>query len=68
MNDARLRRLAECIHNLGPRPLFEMLRELDAGAELGPTLEVYAELQARIDFIRELGGDRLPVLRAVRGS
>jgi hypothetical protein len=67
MTDARLRQLAGRIHALGPRPLYELLRELDAGAELGPALEAYADLHGCIDFICALGGDRLPGLRTVGG-
>jgi hypothetical protein len=60
---ARLRYLAGRIHALGPRPLYELLRQLDAGAELHPTLEAYARLPAK--FIAAHGGDRLMPLRAV---
>ena len=61
--DVRLRYLAGCIHGLGPRPLYELLRQLDAGADLHPTLEAYARLPA--EFIAAHGGDRLMPLRAV---
>ena len=61
--DVRLRYLAARIHGLGPRPLYELLRQLDAGAELHPTLEAYARLPAK--FIAAHGGDRLMPLRAV---
>jgi hypothetical protein len=57
----RLAHLARRIHTLGPRPLYELLREREAGAPLHERLEKYAALPA--DFIRELGGDRLPVVR-----
>jgi hypothetical protein len=67
MTDARLRLLAGRVHALGERPLYEMLRELDAGAELGPTLEVYAKLDGYADFILMHGGDRLPGLRTLGG-
>ena len=55
--DARLRHLAAQIYALGPRPLYELLRELDAGAPLRPRLEAYARLQA--SFIRANNGDEL---------
>jgi hypothetical protein len=62
--DARLRRLAALVHQLGPRPLFELLRELVAGADPLARVERYAELDA--DIIEALGGDRFPdLLRAV---
>ena len=64
--DARLRYLAGRIHALGERPLFELLRELDGGADLHPTLEAYARLPA--EFIAAHGGDRLIPLRAVDGG
>jgi hypothetical protein len=38
--------------------LYELLRELEAGAPPHERLEKYAALPS--DFIRELGGDRLP--------
>jgi hypothetical protein len=50
---ARLRRLAERLHALGPRPLFEFLREIVAGADPMARLERYAELE-RGDDIRTL--------------
>jgi hypothetical protein len=61
--DARLRHLAPKVHALGPRPLFELLRELRDGANLAATVESYAKLPG--DFIRMLGGDKIPPLRAV---
>jgi hypothetical protein len=60
----RLRHLARRIHALGERPLFELLRELEAGAPLRPRLERYAELSA--DVVERLGADRLPIARVVR--
>jgi hypothetical protein len=55
----RLRHLARRIHQLGPRPLFELLRELEAGANFHDSLEGHAALDA--DLIHELGADRLPL-------
>jgi hypothetical protein len=60
---ARMRRLAQQIHTLGPRPLYEPLKELQAGAPLEERLERYAALSEMAPFIRALGGDRLPVAR-----
>jgi hypothetical protein len=57
---ARLKRLAATIHRLGPRPLFELLREVEAGSDLLRTLERYARLEPLTDFIVHLKGDQLP--------
>jgi hypothetical protein len=57
--DVRLRRLARQIHTLGERPLFELFRELNAGADLHPTLEIYARIAHLADFIRAQDGDHL---------
>ena len=59
----RLRQLARRIHALGPRPLYELLRDLEAGAPLHERLERYAALPA--DFIKALDGDRLPTLQSI---
>lgn len=61
--DARLRHLARRLHALGERPLYELLRELAAGADLIERLEVYADLPG--DLIAAFNGDRLPELRAI---
>ena len=62
--DARLRRLASLIHNLGERPLYELLREILAGRDPLARIERYAQLDA--DIVEALGADRLPDLRAVQ--
>jgi hypothetical protein len=54
----RVRHLAERIHSLGPRPLFQLCCELVGGAPVMPRLETYAALDR--DVIRELGGDQFP--------
>jgi hypothetical protein len=64
----RLRYLAGRIHALGPRPLYELFRELDRGAPLSPALERYADLSAYRDFIRALDGDRLSQPRVLEGG
>jgi hypothetical protein len=64
----RLRHLARQIHELGERPLYELFRELEQGADLLPTLEAYARLAPFAQFIAENGGDRLPQPRSVGGS
>jgi hypothetical protein len=63
----RLACLTRAIHRLGPRPLLELFVELAAGAELQRTLERYAGLARYGDFIKQLGGDRLPSPRIVAG-
>jgi hypothetical protein len=57
---ARLQYLASRIHKLGPRPLFELLRELALGADLMFVLERYARIAPLAGFITQLNGDRLP--------
>jgi hypothetical protein len=56
--DLRLRRLAAALHELGPRPIYEFLREIEDGADLRARLEVYAALPA--GFVRANGGDKFP--------
>ena len=58
--EARLRYLAAQIHPLGPRPLFELFREIEAGSDFLRTLENYARLSSLVDFISCLDGDQLP--------
>ena len=57
--DVRLQYLAARLHVLGPRPIYELLRELAAGADLFNRLEVCARLDA--DILRALGADVLPI-------
>jgi hypothetical protein len=57
---ARLQYLANRIHKLGPRPFFELLRELASGADLMFVLERYARIEPLAGFIKHLNGDRLP--------
>jgi hypothetical protein len=62
--DGRLRRLASLVHQLGPRPLFELFRELVAGADPLARIEAYGAIDP--DILEALGGDRFPdLLRAV---
>lgn len=64
--ELRLRYLAPRVHRLGEAPLFHLLRELAAGAEVLPTVERYARLPA--DLIHAYHGDRLPpALAVIRG-
>jgi hypothetical protein len=53
--DVRLQHLARRLHQLGERPLFEFLSEIESGADLRSRLERYAQLDP--ELIRELGGD-----------
>jgi hypothetical protein len=64
----RLRLLAERIHALGPGPLYYLLAELAAGAEVWPRLEAYARLAPLAGFIAALDGDQLPRPRLIRGG
>jgi hypothetical protein len=64
--DARLRYLAQRLHALGERPLYEFLREIIAGADPVARLERYAALDA--DVVRALGGDRLAGPRVIAGG
>jgi hypothetical protein len=68
ITDARLRLLAEQIHRLGPRPLYEFLKELFAGADLGSRLEAYARIAPLAPFIAELNGDQARELHLVNGG
>jgi hypothetical protein len=52
---ARRRYLVAELHALRPALLAYFLREIEAGAHVGVTLEEYAALPA--EFIRALGGD-----------
>jgi hypothetical protein len=56
--DVRLRHLTEQIHALGVWPLFDLLREIEARANLRERLEDYARLDPKI--LRLIGSDRLP--------
>jgi hypothetical protein len=64
----RIHYLARRIHLLGERPLAELFIELATGRGLHGVLERYARLAPAADFIRALGGDRLPAPRAVNGE
>jgi hypothetical protein len=53
---ARLQLLARRLHRLGEAPVFYFLEEIERGAPLRETLEIYAALDA--DFIKAFGGDQ----------
>ena len=65
---ARLNLLAARIHSLGPRPLAELLDELQNGAAFANRVERYAGLAPLAHFIAALNGDHLPIPRAIRGG
>jgi len=54
----RLRHLANHLHRLGPRPVFEIFAEALQGAPLIERLERYAQLDP--DLVHALGADVLP--------
>jgi hypothetical protein len=67
--DLRLRHLTRAVYPLGPRPLYEMFREIQAGKDLVDALERYAEIARYASFIRDMGGDRLDQeIRVVGGG
>jgi hypothetical protein len=57
VDEAQLLFLARRVHALGDRPLFELLKEIVAGADPIARLERYAALDPAI--LAYLGGDRL---------
>ena len=61
----RLQHLVREIHALGERPLFELFRELERGADLHGALERHARLAPFAAFTAENGGRNLPKTRAV---
>jgi hypothetical protein len=68
--ERRLRRYAERIHKLGPRPLYEMLLELGKASGQPETIAVIAGDFAAIDrdVLIALGGDQFhpaPIWRVV---
>lgn len=67
LDATRLRHLARRLHALGPRALFELLRELVAGAEPIARLEAYSRIDPAI--LAALGGDVLPaILTSIDGG
>jgi hypothetical protein len=63
----RLRHLAARLHDLGPRPLYEFLREIEAGADLHERLARYSGLWPLRRFIQAYNGDQLPPPKIVVG-
>ncbi len=64
--DARLRYHAAHLNSLGERPIYEFLREVLAGRDIGEALEDYARLPA--DLIKAHGGDRFLRPFAINGG
>ncbi|MCH7888331.1 MAG: hypothetical protein IIA00_03530 [Proteobacteria bacterium] len=54
----RLRRAAEHLHTLGPRPVLEALIEVADGHDLDRVLADFARLDPEV--VSALGGDRMP--------
>jgi hypothetical protein len=62
-----LQYLARRLHDLGPKPLYHFLDEVELGAPLRRHLERYAALPP--DFIKINGGDRsAPSLHCIGGG
>jgi hypothetical protein len=57
-NEPRLKYLAARLHDLGPKPLFHFLDEVERGADLPSHLERYGALPGA--FVRALGDDHFP--------
>ncbi len=57
--ELRLKRLAEYLHALGPRPIFEFCRELAEAHDISADMQRRLERYARLDpaFVQALGGD-----------
>jgi hypothetical protein len=53
-----MRELADRVHALGPRPLFELFCEIASDGERLTRIEKYAALDP--DFIRRFNGDAFP--------
>lgn len=62
----RLGFLAQRLHDLGPRPLFEYLREIAAGRDPIDRLEAYARLDPSI--VHALGADRIEPFHVIAGG
>ena len=57
---SRFRYLARKVHGLGLRPLYELLCELEDGADLRCVLKRYAGLEPLAAFIICMNGDQMP--------
>ena len=61
--EARFRHLAEHLHRLGPRPTYELLREIAAGADVVERLERYAALTPEV--VHAVGAEEMPLVGVV---
>jgi hypothetical protein len=59
INDIELKAAVRVIWSLGPRSVYEMMRELRDGAEVAPTVRRYAGLQRYIRILNTHDGRRL---------
>jgi hypothetical protein len=59
-SDIQFRHLCGRLHALGPRPMFELLREIAAGKDLLDRLPIYAAMDGYT--VRLLGADKMPPL------
>ncbi|MGB6711655.1 MAG: hypothetical protein WBE85_16245 [Methylocella sp.] len=67
VREARRRRLVEHLHRLGPSPLGHFLNEVERGASVAETLELYRRIDP--EFVRALGGDKFaPIVRVIDGE
>ena len=66
-SDARLRRLVAHLHSLGPRPVYEFVREIINGGDVIDRLEDYGRLDPNL--VQYLGADRIvPDLVVIDGG
>jgi hypothetical protein len=65
---ARRQYLVLHLHRAGPRPLLELLLEIEGGGDLDATLERYAAIPTEV--YHALGADQLPActLTIIRGG
>ena len=52
--------VAEHLHRLGPRPTYELLREIAASAAVVERLERYAALTSKV--VRAVGAEEMPLV------
>jgi hypothetical protein len=62
----RLKYLARRLHALGEKPLFYFLDEMDRGADLRESLEIYAALPAGL--IKAYNGDKFAAPFLLKGG
>ena len=62
----RMRRLAQHLYDLGPRPVLEFIKEIVAGSDPVQALEAYGRLDR--DVVHALGADRLEHFHVIEGG